>query len=369
MSRAGIAVILAVLLASCAPTYADGYVEAFSAGLRAQNAGRHEEAARHFDEAARLGVRYKDRDEARLLEAEAFERLERWDEAEATYRRVERESGGRYHGVRAAFALGRLVWDRRGFDEGAKELLTAVRKYPSSGLVRHAIRRLLSQFESDHGPQAALAWLEPILRGMAKTEAEEAIHYEYARLLARCDRNEDAVRELLEQARAHPYPSGSLTDDAYYVASVLLADLGRPREAVAVLEEMMAPREAAYAGASYVRPRWPQAAYRIAMLHRDALADRAGAKREFLRTYETHTTSMLADDALFQLAKLEHEDRREREACAAISRLVEEKAQSRYVHCAHLLCSTAAPTERPCQPYIEAILAGEKGEREENPDR
>src|SRR5262245_2925779 len=50
---------------ACSPTYADGYMEALGSGLRAQNAGRWEETATHFDEAARLGTRYKDRDEAR----------------------------------------------------------------------------------------------------------------------------------------------------------------------------------------------------------------------------------------------------------------------------------------------------------------
>ena len=49
------AAALAVLASSCAPTYAEGYEAALASGLRAQNAGRWEEAAREFDRAAKLG--------------------------------------------------------------------------------------------------------------------------------------------------------------------------------------------------------------------------------------------------------------------------------------------------------------------------
>lgn len=348
--------LLLVLATGCAPSYAAGYEDALAAGLRAQNGGRWEEAADRYAKAADLGDRYKDRDEARLLQAEAFERLERWDEAEATYRRVERESGGRYQGVRAAFALGRLVRERRGFEAGAAETLAAVRRYPSSGLVRHAVKRLLDSVETDKGPEAALEWLEPVRKSLSGTEAEEAVAYEHGKLLARCGRKEDAIRALLEEARKFAYPSGSLTDDAYYVASLFLEDVGRPREAIAVLEEMMAPSEAAYAGSSYERPRWPQGAYRIAVLYRDALKDHARARVELRRTYDLHRTSRIADDALWQLARLEQSDGDQAAACRSAQTLKEDKPDSRYLRCVQLVCPTMPAAERACPDYLRETM-------------
>jgi tetratricopeptide (TPR) repeat protein len=346
------ALSLALAVAGCAPTYAAGYEDALAAGLRAQNAGRWDEAQASFAKAADLGDRYKDRDEARLLQAEAFERLERWDEAESTYRRIEREAGGRYQGVRAAFALGRLVRERRGFEVGSLETLAAVRKYPSSGLVRHAVKRLLDEVESEKGPEAAMAWLEPVRARLHGTEAEEAIEYEHGKLLARCGRKEEAIASLLAQARKFAYPAGSLTDDAYYVASLFLEDVGRPKEAISVLEEMMAPSEAAYAGASYERPRWPEGAYRIAVLYRDALKDRAKARVEFRRAYDAHRSSRLADDALWQLALLEKEDGDQDAACRSAKTLKEDEPDSRYLRCLSLVCSAMPAADKPCPDYV-----------------
>lgn len=356
------ALLVAPALSACAPTYADGYQDAFAAGLRAQHAGRWDEAASAFDRAASLGERYKDRDEARLMNAKMLERLERWDDAEAAYRKTEVEAGGRYQGVRAAFALGRLVWQQKGFEEGEKELLRAVRTYPASGLVRHAIKRLLMEVEETRGPEAALAWLAPIEKELHDTEAGEAASYEYATLLARADKKEEAITALLALARAHPYPNGSLTDDAFYVASLFLEDVGKYREAVDVLEEMLAPKEQPYGGSSLERPRFPQAAYRIAILYRDRFHDEARARRELWRMVEEHFDSRLTDDALWQLARLERQSGNEEAACKALDTLKEKKPDSRFNRCAHELCARIPEAERKCTGSVLESLGKDPDE-------
>jgi tetratricopeptide (TPR) repeat protein len=349
-------VLMACFALSCAPAYADGYEAAFAAGLRAQNAGRWDEASRQFAEAGKLGKRYKDRDEARLLQAEALEKLGKDAEAEALYRTIERESGGRYQGQRAAYALGRLVWETKGFDAGSKEMLAAVRNYPSHGMVRHALKRMIQHVEDERGSEAALAWFDPIAKSLEGTQAEEAATYEKGGLLARVGNKEQAVSVLLAQARKYRYPQGSLTDDAYYVASLFLEDLGKNREAIDVLVEMLAPMEAAYAGASYRRPRFPQAQYRIAVLYRDRFKDRDRAKREFWRVYADHETARQTDDALWQKAKLEREDGQQKEACSTLETLLDKKKDSRFVRCVRLLCPTLPAGDKPCARYIEEGL-------------
>lgn len=344
--------LILLLACSCAPTYADGYQVAFAAGLRAQNAGRWDEAATYFDQAADLGARYKDRDEARLLYAEAMERLERFDEAEAAYRKVEMESQGRYQGVRAAFALGRLVWQVRGFAEGEAETLRAVRTYPSSGLVRHAIKRLLAFIEENGSAQLALEWLEPLEKEFSTTEAGEAVTYEYGALLARLDRKEESIQVLLRLARTHPYPKGSLTDDAFYLASLWLDDLGRTQEAIDVLEEMLKVQEEAQLGHSYRRPRFPSGVLRIAVLYRDRLKDREAARENFWRVYKDYFDSRVTDDALWAVARLEKEDGRSEEACEALDTLREKKPDSRYLNCLNIVCERIPAGPRPCSSKV-----------------
>jgi tetratricopeptide (TPR) repeat protein len=222
-------------------------------------------------------------------------------------------------------------------------------------MVRHALKRMIMHIEDERGPEAALAWLEPIAKSLEGTEAEEAATYERGGLLARVDRKEEAVGVLLAQARKYRYPVGSLTDDAYYVASLFLEDLGKNQQAVDVLREMLRPMEAAYGGASYRRPRFPQAQYRIAVLYRDRFKDREAAKREFWRVFVDHETARQTDDALWQKARLERQDGQQKEACATLDVLVNKKPDSRFVRCVRLLCPNAAAPEsdRGCAPYIE----------------
>ncbi len=347
----------AVLLAGCWPSYAEGYRDALGAGLRAQNGGRYAEAERAFAEAAARGDRPKDRDEARLLRAEALERLGRLAEAEAEFRGVERDSEGSYHATRAAFALVRVVDAQRGPDASEAEALRAARAHPESGLARQAVKRALERVERERGAEAALAWLDPLVQQLATTELDQSLRYERGRLLARAGRREEAVRELLTTARANPYPGGALTDDAFYMASLTLEELGRANDAIAVLEEMLAPREEAYFGSSYERPRYPQAAYRIAVLWRDSIGDRARAKQAFARVASEHAVSRYADDALWQKARIERDEGRAVDACATVAQLRERFADSRFARCTTLLCASAPPSSRPCSNYIEAGLA------------
>ncbi len=347
----------AVALAGCWPSYAEGYRDALGAGLRAQNGGRYVEAERAFAEAAARGDRPKDRDEARMLRAEALERLGRLAEAEAEFRGVERDSEGSYHATRAAFALARVVGAQRGPEASEAETLRAARAHPGSGLARQAVKRALDRVERERGAEAALAWLEPLVGQLAETELDQSLRYERGRLLARTGRREEAVEELLTTARANPYPGGALTDDAFYMASLVLEELGRAKDAIDVLEEMLAPREEAYFGSSYERPRFPQAAYRIAVLWRDAVGDRARAKQAFERVASEHAVSRYADDALWQKARVEREEGRSSDACVTVAQIRERFADSRFARCAQRLCPEAPPGDRPCSNYIEAGLA------------
>lgn len=345
-------------LGACAPSYADGYLASFTRGLRAHREGRDDEARLAFDDAAALGDRYKDRAEALMLRARSEERLGMLDEAEATYRIVVEESRGRYHGVRAAFALLRIAETRRSLDEVLVALADTLARYPESGLVRSTLRRLLARLDVERGVEASLAWLDGLAPRLGATAAEPVVDFERAGRLAELGRLAEARELYVAMAREHPYPSGALTDDAYYRAALLEERLGRPREAVRLLEEMLAPREAAYLGASYERPRFPEGRLKLGLLHAGPLGDRARGKRELRRLAEEHPSSRLVDDALWLEARLEAEDGERDRACATLRRLAELRETSRYLPCAPLVCTTMrARSGKSCPTYLERELA------------
>jgi tetratricopeptide (TPR) repeat protein len=343
---------LSVTLLACAPTYAAGYQDALTSGLRARNAGRAEEARDAFLRAAALADRYKDREAARFLAGETLEELGDVDGALALYEQMAKDADGRHHGARAAFAVARLTMERDGFEPGERATLSAIRLYPDSGLVRHALRRLLEVVERERGPSAALAWLTPLEAELRATEAGEAVTYEWATLLARADRKEESVSALLALARSRPYPKGSLTDDAFYVASVFLEELGRVDEAIRALQEMRDPEEAAYAGSSYDRPRWPAGSYRIAVLLHERKGDVEGALAAFREVLDRHPTSRVADDALFEIARLEAGRDRTADACDAARAILARKPESKFVRCVHHVCPSAPEGSRPCSSDV-----------------
>jgi tetratricopeptide (TPR) repeat protein len=365
--RSVILFCVALAATSCAPTYANGYQETLARGLAAENAGRYEEAAEDFRKAAELGDRYKDRDEARLLQAHAYERLNRLDDAEKTYAAIVKEGGGRYQAVRAEFARARVETMRHGSDKGDAFMIAAVKNHPTSGLARHAMMRMLDPIEENKGPDAALAWLkgfEPAAKG---NDLEEEVSYEEGLVLFRAGRYKEARDVFIAQARAHPYPHGSLTDDAYYQASLLAEELGNVDQAISLLIEMMKPTEAAYAGSSYERPRFPEAQFRIATIVRDKVHDRERAKREFRKACSEHSASRFCDDALWDEARLEREDHEDDKACQAMHRLIESRPDSRYVACAHALCESIAENPK-CHDYILRDLRGEAPPPDAAPD-
>ena len=188
LTRGALALLLLASIGACAPSYADGYLSSLTRGLRAHREGRDEEARLAFDDAAALGDRYKDRAEALLLRARSEERLGRPDDAEATYRLVVEESRGRYHGVRAGFALVRLAEARGSLDELLVTLGDTLATYPESGLVRGALQRVLARLDDERGAEASLAWLEALASRVRSTEAEPVVDFERAGRLAELGR-------------------------------------------------------------------------------------------------------------------------------------------------------------------------------------
>jgi tetratricopeptide (TPR) repeat protein len=359
MSRSRSA-LLALFLLGCAPLRGEAYLTPFAAGERAFHAGRYLEAARAFDAAAAKAERVKDRDEARFLEARCYERESKWGEARAAYLRLIADSPDGPRTGRAIFDLAELEIQHGDAARGWAMLDEAMLKLPKHGLARPALRRLVDHAEETSGVEAALAFLDAHGAKLEGTELVEVLGYERALVLERAGRLADAHEAFVKNARRFPYPFGGLTDDALWRAALIDEELRRYEEAIAHLRELLSVREPASGGASYERPRFPEAQLKIALLYRDRLHDRKAARRELEQLYARHKATIKRDDAVWMGAVLARQDGDEEAACKMARRLVDEFPDSRYARCAREVCPSAPPAKRECADYIRRELRGDK---------
>jgi tetratricopeptide (TPR) repeat protein len=213
--------------------------------------------------------------------------------------------------------------------------------------------RYLAWLEERGGAEAALNWLDRTAKKFEHSELSQHVYYARARYLEKLERLGEARTQFLEIARRFPYPQGTVWDDSLFAASLLDERLGNSRAAVSDLERMLREREPSHIQGSYERPLYAQARFRIALLYRDRFSDPARARREFRRVFDEHRTSLLRDDALWNEALLAKKSEGASATCAPLKLLVGDLPDSRYVPCAHELCSELKPVPgRTCRGYI-----------------
>jgi tetratricopeptide (TPR) repeat protein len=346
------AAVLAFGLAfiACATGPSAAYRVAKGAGDRAYSSGRYEEAASAYETAQRAADRPRDAAEALYLEASSHQRSRAWDRARAVYERLIAEQPASHFALRAQFDLADLEVESGNPEKGYERYRLLATTKPSHGLAKRAMEHYLRHLESKGGDP--VAWLRTILPQIAETELDETARYKLAGYLEASSDWQGARDAYVACAERHPYPRGALFDDALWHASELEEKLGRPQQAIEHLRSMLRVRETSTMAGSYERPRFSPAQFRIAVLYRDAIGDRAAARREFHRLYADHATSILRDDALWEEAKLARDDGHAEDACALAATLARDFPASRYGPCARSVCPTAAPTSGRCHAYL-----------------
>lgn len=366
-----LAIILSIAATSagCGPAWGDAYLDAMAAGQRAYHAGRYGEAAALYAKAVDSAQRLKDRDEAMLLVARMQERDGRLDEARASYEAIANAKPPGPRLVRAAVAAAQILIEQGRETEGYARLLDVAKKHPEHGDARTALLRVMQHEEDSGGPAAVLAFLKREQPAFVKTELETFFDYQIAKATA--DKGDEvAARDLyIAHARAHPYPLGPYTDDAFTRAADIEVSLGHYKEAIALLKEMLSTLEHSEKPGSYERPRYPEGQWKIAVIYRDNLHDHANARKEFHRMFTDHQYAKQRDDALWEEAKLAVADGDQGDACDLVEKIIDDLPDSRYVRCSRELCKTAEvpPQTRECPEYILRDLRGEKDDKgEEN---
>jgi tetratricopeptide (TPR) repeat protein len=348
------ALLLVALLMACAPTRPAAYVQARDEAEAAYAHGQFANAAERWLSAAEGASSARDRSEARYRAAASYERAGRVEDAAKWYRVLARGKSER--APRAAFALAELRLSSGDMAGGLVELESAIRRYPSSAIAALSLRRYFSALAEQGGDQRVLQYIERVEPELGRTDLAEQLMYERARRLELLGASVEAVNAYVAVADRFPYPYGAYWDDALLRAADWEKRLGRPENAIALLERMLRARETSHLSGSYERSHFADAAYRLAELYRDAKGNREAARRAFRAVFVGYPTSTLRDDALWQEALLARQVA-EPLACEPLGLLVAHLPDSRYAPCAHQVCTKLAPiARRKCAAYIERDL-------------
>ena len=348
------ALLLALLLAACAPTLPAAYVQARDAAEGAYAQGQFNDAAAHWLRAADSAGSARDRSDARYRAATSYQRAGLVEDARKWYGVL--ASGKSERAPRATFALADLRIASGDGVGGLGELEAAIRKYPTSAIAGLALRRYFSALAEQGGDQAVLDYIERALPELEHTDLVEQLLYERARRLDARGEAERALNAYVAVADRFPYPYGAYWDDALLRGADCAQRLGEPDQAIALLERMLLARETSRMSGSYERPHFADAAFRVAELYRDAKHDPDAARRAFRGVFVDYPTSTLRDDALWQEAVLASRVA-EAQACEPLELLVKQLPDSRYAPCAHEMCTKIAPiARRDCAEYIEREL-------------
>lgn len=346
---------LAALLAGCAPTRGAAYEKSLADARRASHAGRHEEAAHAFDDAAKNAKVPRDAIYARYEAALARAETGDTSRAASELRAIADLPPPNAYAAQAAFKAANLT-AKNDPARGASELEAVAVRFPESGVARVALNRVLRISADGGGPAAALARLDALGPKLQSTALAETVTYERAKCLAELGKTEAARDAFLDVATRWPYPRAYF-DDALYRASELDEKLGRPEAAIADLERMLSYREKSTMIGSYERPRYIPAVLRIAKLYEERLHDRARAREALHRLYREFTTSTLRDDALWREAELWRKDGDNASACDRLGALVSDIPDSRYVPCAIERCpSLKRPSKSKAPATCHAYL-------------
>jgi tetratricopeptide (TPR) repeat protein len=326
------------------------YAKHFAAAERAETAGRHQEAAEQFDAASRDPATKREQEHAAFLSALE---LVRAGDVAAGAKRLEAIVNAK--GEHAAQARWELVqMDIATNQPNVKEELDAyVRTYPNDGIAYPALEARLRMARDAGGEAEVLTVLRALEPAIATTDSAARVAFEIGESLAKQNKLDEARAQFVAVATKFPYP-GEYWDDALWRASELDEQLGRVPDAIADLERMLSVIEYATLPGTYIRPRFPDAQWRIAVLYRDKVGDKSKAIAAFDRFVDMFSNSARKDEALWQEAKLTDDAGA---SCDLLSRLVKINPDSRYVPCAMSRCSKI---ERPkdshapktCHAYI-----------------
>jgi tetratricopeptide (TPR) repeat protein len=364
------------------------YRLAMAEATRAQTAGRFFEAGRSYERASALASTGRDRAYTRYLgglmriDAGDFEgALELLDEVAQLAPPMDASAEAMYRAALVRIGHGAAK-------TGYAQLEALMQAFPSHGVTRSAVRKLLARAEELGGSDAALAWLRAQGVALGHPELGQVLRYQEAQYLERMAATQGERRHVeqtyLKLADDYPYPKGVHFDDALVRAARLAAKDERGLVAIGYLTRLLRERENAHLMGTYERPLYGPAQMQIAIIYEEVLRDLASARDAWHRLYVDFPTSTARDDALFREAQLWKASGDRLRSCSTLMTLARELPHSRYAACAPVVCSDSSgfipaapgpksrgsathPNTAICHPYV--LAAWESGSRIPTPER
>lgn len=311
-----------------APALPGGYYEA----EKLERAGRYAEAQQKYAEAARTCKKKRpDCAVVSMRSAQMYEKMKQPRRAAAAYLKLARGLGaGLDVGARALYRAG-VVFDNLGEGARAETLWwETIDSYPQQIASDDALEGVIARHRQSKSLAALLPKLKQRYRRFIKNDIADNLLFRAAQLLEEdLASPEAAVTLYLELARVHP--GSPLFDDALWLAAGIRRKQKRFKDAILIHNQLLATREDAFGGASYLSEWMDNSQLAIAQIRLMDLHQPKRAQGEFEKVVSDFDRSVLRDDAQFWIVLCEVERGRLSQAKRALKKLKRDFPESRYV--------------------------------------
>lgn len=320
--------LMVPLMACSAPALPGGYYEA----EKLEKAGRYAEARERYAQAA-AGCKKKRPDCAlvAMRAAQMYVKMNQPRQAAAAFLKVARTIGrGLDVGARALYRAA-VVLDDLG-EGGRAEVLwwETVDSYPQQIAAADALERLVGRYRQQKRLAALLPKMRRRYRRFVKNDIAGNLLFQAAQILDKDLASPQAAATLyLELARVHP--GSPLFDDSLWQAAKIRRKQKRFADAILIYNKLLATREDAFGGASYLSEWMDDSQLAIAQIWLLDFRKPKRAQAEFRKVITGFDRSVLRDDAQLWIVLCMVERGRLTQAKRALRKLERDYPDSRYV--------------------------------------
>jgi tetratricopeptide (TPR) repeat protein len=208
-------------------------------------------------------------------------------------------------------------------------LWRVVTDYPDEPVAADALRVLITDGRR-RDPRALAGEITRLITPLAETAVADNLWWSLADLTEHELGDATQARAIYDRIPLD-HPTSGLSDDACWHAARISRQLHDPEGAVTRLRALLATREVAFGTGSYFSVWLDDAQLELGKVLRDDLHDLPGAAAAFRQLPADYPASILRDDALYELAMTLEQLRDHAAACAALTRLATQFADSKYL--------------------------------------